>query len=421
MEKDSTRSIKEVLKWLIILVPISIILGNSILNINILLIDILFIYFIFKDKLKFSKTFIYVSQIFTLILFLNNLISSDHPLSFRASIGILRYFIFFMAFTYFLNDEKFKNLFFKIIFYVIMFVSVDVLFQYFFGKDLFGNEYSIDHGKRLSGPFGDELVVGAYLSKLFFLGLAYLFFKSKNYYLYILYLSYIVIIIFLTQERSAFFISIISAIFFILFFKINIKYKFIFFLLLSVLVALFIRFDETSSKKYFQQTVMQLGLSDILHKRSGDHSHHINTFWDSRYGAHFLTAFEIYKDNKIFGSGVKTFRKECNIDKYENINSAYSDQRCNTHPHNIYYEILSEGGILLFIPFCLAIIFIVLKNLQNLISYKNNFFNLLNLSILIILFFPIQTTGSFFSTFNGIFYWIGLAVVINNMRLNFLR
>ena len=44
-----------------------------------------------------------------------------------------------------------------------------ILFGKLVGKDLFGNEYSIDHGKRLSGPFGDELVVGAYLSKLFFL------------------------------------------------------------------------------------------------------------------------------------------------------------------------------------------------------------------------------------------------------------
>ena len=33
-----------------------------------------------------------------------------------------------------------------------------------------------------------------------------------------------------------------------------------------------------------------------------------NNFLDSHYGAHYLTAYEIFKDNISFGSGPKTFR-----------------------------------------------------------------------------------------------------------------
>ena len=51
---------------------------------------------------------------------------------------------------------------------------------YFFGKDIFGIENSSSHGQRLNGPFGDEYVVGSYLSKLFFFSLMYFFINDKE-------------------------------------------------------------------------------------------------------------------------------------------------------------------------------------------------------------------------------------------------
>ena len=74
-------------------------------------------------------------------------------------------------------------------------------------------------------------------------------------------------------------------------------------------------------------------------------------FFDSRWGAHYLTAFNIFLDNPLLGSGIKTFRIKCNDKKYENINSKSKKTRCNTHPHNIYLEIISEGGLILFLSF----------------------------------------------------------------------
>ena len=305
------------------------------------------------------------------------------------------------------------------------FVTIDVFIQYFFGKDLFGFEYSTAHGNRMSGPFGDELVVGAYLSKIALFGLIYLNYLKKNYNYFILYLTILVLTIFITQERSAFFISLISFLFFALFLKINIKAKVAFFLILPLLLIIFLKFDENSFNKYYKLTILQLGLTDEYHYRSYATEskkaikHKINNFWDSRYGAHFLTSYKIFLDNKILGSGIKTFRTSCSLKKYDNIDSLYADIRCNTHPHNLYFELLSEGGLLIFIPFCFIILFFLTINIKNLITNNNYTNSLFNLSLLIILFFPIQTTGSFFSTFNGIFYWIGLAVICHNMKLNF--
>ena len=68
---------------------------------------------------------------------------------------------------------------------------------------------------------------------------------------------------------------------------------------------------------------------------------------------HIKTAIKIFDDNKFFGIGVKQFRLICNDPKYlENKHS------CSTHPHNIYFQILAELGLLGFLLyndiFCLC-------------------------------------------------------------------
>jgi len=414
--------INKFFKLLIIIVPISIFIGNFALNLNILLIDLLFLYFLILKKVLVKKNVLKFG-LFLLMLFIINIgLTVDLFLSIKGSLGILKYLIFFLAFAYFLENETNQKLFFKLTFFIILFVVFDTFIQYLFGSDIFGLEFTTSHGKRLSGPFGDEYVVGAYLSKFIFIGIIYLIQIKKNEYFYYCYLGVLLSIIFLSQERSAFFISLISSIFFILFYNSAIKHKIIFLIMIITCFSLFLKFDNYSYDKYFKSTSLQLGFTDKVHLRNGmGEEHKIDTFWDSRYGAHFLTAYGIFLDNKVFGSGIKTFRKVCALSKYEKIESKYADRRCNTHPHNIYFEILAEGGFLLFIPFCLLILFLVIKNFVSFFKEDNKNLYLVNLSILIVLFFPAQTTGSFFSTFNGVLYWLGLATISYNMQLSFFR
>ena len=128
-----------------------------------------------------------------------------------------------------------------------------------------------------------------------------------------------------------------------------------------------------------------------------------------------MTAYEIYKDNKFIGSGIKSFRVECANKKYDNINSVRSNSRCATHPHNIYLEILSETGLVGFFLFIFIIALIIKTQLKNLLSTKTDLY-LFHLGILIVfltLIWPVQTTGSFFSTFNGFFYWFYAALIFS--------
>lgn len=62
-----------------------------------------------------------------------------------------------------------------------MFVSLDIFFQLIFNYDIFGFEPI--HPRKLSGPFGPELIAGSYLQKfyLFFIPLILFFSFKKKY------------------------------------------------------------------------------------------------------------------------------------------------------------------------------------------------------------------------------------------------
>ena len=64
-----------------------------------------------------------------------------------------------------LNYKNFLN-FMKILFAVALFIIIDSIFQFSTGQNLFGNQYT--HG-RLTSIFGDEMIVGAFLTKIGFL------------------------------------------------------------------------------------------------------------------------------------------------------------------------------------------------------------------------------------------------------------
>jgi len=126
----------------------------------------------------------------------------------------------------------------------------------------------------------------------------------------------------------------------------------------------------------------------------------IRSFKDTQWGAHWLTAIEISKDNFLFGSGVRTFRIVCQ--KYDTIDSFRKDSRCSTHPHNIYLEILSETGLIGLI----LILLFFFNFVKSLINKKNNKTLTIALGALILaLIFPLKPTGAFFSSWYGSILW----------------
>ena len=90
--------------------------------------------------------------------------------------------------------------------------------------------------------------------------------------------------------------------------------------------------------------------------------------------------------------------------------------RCNTHPHQIYLEILSEHGMFGFI-FLFIFLFLFLKsNLKKLLKNKNLLLNCLFITLLIN-FIPIIPSGSFFTSFNATLFWINFSLFYSYKKI----
>jgi O-antigen ligase len=408
-------------EFLIFLLPITIILGNFALNLNIILLSLIFLFFYKNEKIKFNPGFKSIVLIIFFFLLINTFQSGNIKISLTSLIGFLSHFILMLSlYYYFLKSPENIKKFLKVLMIVMIFCSLDIIFQFFFKVDIFGYKATADHGVRLSGPFGDELVAGAYLSKLLFISLLFFFKDYKKKIIY--FLSYIFVVffaVFLTQERSALYMSLFLIIFFFIFFDFSKKYKILFFTLLLFIILITSFFNKSFKQKYIIDSMQIFGLTNNKeHKINNETTIQINNFFDSRYGAHFLTAFSIAKDNLLLGSGIKTFRIVCSEEKYNNINSSYAFQRCNSHPHNLYLEILSEVGMIGVIIFLITIFSLIYRHFINI--FNGDFVSICCVAFFLILFFPLQTTGAFFSSWNGTFYWIGFAVLLYYSKYNIL-
>jgi len=99
---------------------------------------------------------------------------------------------------------------------------------------------------------------------------------------------------------------------------------------------------------------------------------------------------------------------------------------CNTHPHNFYFQLLAETGILGFIYVALTFLYIAFLLIKNFILYVFNSSKKISDSELCLLvgFFlvlwPITTNGNFFNNWINLinFYPLGVYLFFQNERVN---
>ena len=185
----------------------------------------------------------------------------------------------------------------------------------------------------------------------------------------------------ITGERMAF-ISVLYSFFFIFIFISKIRYySLVIGILIITLVGGIIIFDKGVSDR-----ITSIPQQLLFKKNDEYHNPHLNLFKQS---------IEIFKNNKIFGTGIKTFREVCNLN--ENLITLSHDgskiNYCSNHPHNYYFEFLSETGLLGFLAF-LLLVFSLLYFSGFTKEYSNN--QKLSFLCLLVFLFPISTTGSFY-------------------------
>ena len=124
------------------------------------------------------------------------------------------------------------------------------------------------------------------------------------------------------------------------------------------------------------------------------------------------TGINIFKENKLLGSGPKSFRHVC-----DNENYRINDMSCNTHPHNYYLQSLIETGIVGFLFIVLTYLYIIFRSFKNFIKiFKNEFIDMKEVIILGFYFtqlWPLMQTGSIFNNWNSIILFLPIAFFLH--------
>ncbi|WP_415278474.1 O-antigen ligase family protein [Candidatus Pelagibacter sp. Uisw_094] len=303
-----------------------------------------------------------------------------------------------------------------------MIIVFDGFIQFFYSKNIFGYPpFLMADTYRLSGFFKDELIIGSFISRIlpFYLGL-YMYCKylniigNKDGYVS-LFLLISCVLVLLSGERVALFYAFLSILMGALLINfLNIKWFLKLFTVGLIFISIILT-HEGSKKRLIDKTLNQIGISNSKEELTDNDQIYI---YSIHHHYHIVAAYKIFKDNIMFGSGVKMFREVCKDGYRENVFS------CTTHPHNTIMQFLSETGIV-GISFYFLSLFYVLKfmsiNLWLLISNKDN--NLYKAKIfyllaLLISLMPLLPSGNFFNNWISIINYLPVGFYLLSNKKN---
>ena len=435
------------LNLLLSFIPLNFIVGSLFINMNIVFFIIFFYSFfhkkIYEIKLIFIDKIVLIFFGYTIFVsifnlfegyFLNPLDLSTESLKtinyfvIYKSFFFLRYLLLYFAVRYMVENNlmNFKWFFLSSSFFCL-FVSLDIFYQFFLDKDIFG--FKPVHPRKLSGPFGDELIAGGYIQRFFlFTIFAILTFftgkKGKFLILFSLLIFFVAIILSGNRMPLLLFGFII---FLLTIFEKKLRAYLISFLLVIVLFS-----SALVNSALLKDTEISMNYSNLLRDikilgkiittlevdRSTSYSENVKFFKVPEYFLQFETFHGTWLMNKYTGGGIRSFRFYCGLSPkqldYWNV--------CSTHPHNYYLEILTDlglVGLIIVVTLFLSIIYHLLKKKK---MFINSFYdsNLIKTFIFIFIaeIFPLKSTGSFFTTFNATFLFLIIAILVglNEMK-----
>ena len=238
---------------LIVLFPLSIMLGNLIINISFLLIFIIFLIDIYLSKdfyfIKDKIILLLIGFFFSLLINLN--FSIDPSVSLPRVIKILAVISLVIFFKKMIN--KYENNFENILFgsWAILFsiLIIDILFEIIFGFNTLGIKSYIPG--RISSFFGNELIVGSFFLSFATIYIATIakFSKTNVNFKLIVLIIFLIFLSFLIGERSNFIKFFLISIF-LLFFVIKLSFKIKIFSSLIIFCILFLSLNYFQDIKY---------------------------------------------------------------------------------------------------------------------------------------------------------------------------
>ncbi len=435
--------IEKLFSYLLLFIPFFLITGPAIPDIIITFGSIFGIYyFIFhKEYYKLIKNNLFkISIIFWLSLIFISMFSFNKYNAFQDALIFIRFLLIPIVcyFIFFKNTDIFKKSL-LVIFILVIFVCVDTLYQFLnytsrdgFGEDILG--FRSDWYGRLTGPFGNELIPGSYVSKMGLIGFAFII-SIKNYenkiFLHAIYLSSILLVSYVSGERMAFATFLLGLLFLLTFLN-GYRKSILFSLIIGTLLIFLVNylhpfyndFKVIESTEYHQgqkiekfyqcENNVEKICSKIINIQPSFFEV-IKNFSTSAYGEIYLLSYKMFLDNPITGIGISNFNYLCNFNElYRNMMVNY---KCASHPHNIYLQWLTEGGIIVLILFITYLIFLVSFIIKNNGDSK---YKIISLVIILIMFWPIMSTGSLIKNWYGVttFFIIAICMCLSKFKNN---
>jgi len=429
------------------------------LNLPLKIISLFFLLVLFSTILNFAES-----------LYLGKYDKYDSTQLIK-SILFLRFFLILLI-IYLLSKFDIINYKFFFIFAAIfpVIISIDVIFQYIFGFNVIGIKGLERHNPSF---FGDELISGGYIKNFAFFSIFFIINKlrnentlsniillilticilstgihlSGNRMPYVLFLfGLFLLFIFGKDLRKILLIS--YCIIYIIFqtlvsIDVNLRYAHGYFVnyasqaIVSIsnqAVKLVSKNQEKKEKdtnslsknnKQVEQEIVEIK-DDVLNRTGNSRLVHVKArdlegTWETRlhedpeehgYKKLVFTGIEVWKKNKIFGNGIRSFRFEC-----RKIINEQKRGLCSNHPHNYYVEILIDLGIVgAILTIGIAFLFIVflLRNFKALKKEKSieNLFLLAAILSLFLEVFPLRSSGSIFTTNNTTYIILMSSIIL---------
>ena len=395
----------KILTFLIIFLPIALLISSGVSETTQILISIFFLIISFTNKnfCWLKNKYCHLLILIWISLFINQLFSENFFLSSIRNIFFFKHIIFVFAVIYILNKKNNLNLILTAYLIIVGIVAFDIFFEFYNKKNILGFE-SYDPS-RVASFLRKELKIGHFMLAFSFLSISYYFDKysdkSVNYKAF----GYFLIIIFfisllLTGERANSLRGIFIIILFVIFSEKKIfKYKKFFFSLIVIFSICIYLFSQNIKNRFdaILLPVKNVGFAESLK--------------ETQHGAHYITAIKIFQKYPFFGVGNKNFREECSKNEYENNNYKRTSQRCSTHPHQIYFELLSEHGVIGTIVMVGVMFLVIFKSIK-IYQIKRNSVHLTSILFISSQFLPFIPGGSFFISWGATIFWLNFAILI---------
>lgn len=328
-----------IISLLFILFPISLVTGPFLPD---LLLTIIALYFVIESLRKklyvyYKNLFVYAFVFFYIVLLTSGLLSEDIHSSlvlYNGPVFYFRYLFFILGIKYLIDiNPKLISYFTTILSITILITILDGLVQWQIGYNILGFPYDPNHGLRITGFFRDEQILGHFLGHVVPLCFGLLIYHirkgpRKNIFILALFIFLILseVFIFITNDRAAF-LRIFQFTLLLIFLSNHFKLlRLISFLISLIFIFLLINFSSMSHDRYVESTLSEISNTKIPYMP-----------WTPLHEEHFAIATKFFTDSPIIGNGPQYFRYKCNEIKVVG---------CSSHPHNYYFQILAELGII---------------------------------------------------------------------------